>query len=358
MIAAFLAYKGVMQGIALVQGLLAGITAIHTALTFSQTAATFGQTVAQHGLNAALLACPLTWIVLAIVAVVAALIYLWHTNDKFAAALMRAWNWILNGLDQMVIGFMTGFYGLLNFIGTFKTGALSILQAFINGAIHMINHFIEMLNKIPGVTIETVGQVSFATESALKEEALAQERNAKIEAMKMKAEDKAQQREQKVLDMLQKREDKRNNPDKQDKDWKSTLDGFKGQQAAMPNSDGVNVNKVKEPVKVLNDSFEYLRDFAEQNIFKDLQRLSADLHITYDKRVQEEGEMFIAKNDAELMRQNTKSETVINEYYLEYQSNVNNTVNKSQDIDEIYTLLEERAQEEIETSAGFLVGEM
>lgn len=51
----------------------AGITAIHTAFTSGWTFATFAQTVAQGELNAALLASPITWIILAVIALIAVL---------------------------------------------------------------------------------------------------------------------------------------------------------------------------------------------------------------------------------------------------------------------------------------------
>lgn len=45
--------------------------AMTTVATGAQTAATFAQTAAQYGLNAALMACPLTWIIILIIALVA-----------------------------------------------------------------------------------------------------------------------------------------------------------------------------------------------------------------------------------------------------------------------------------------------
>lgn len=46
---------------------------VHAATLAMQSGATFSATVAQYGFNAALLACPLTWIVIAIIAVIAAI---------------------------------------------------------------------------------------------------------------------------------------------------------------------------------------------------------------------------------------------------------------------------------------------
>lgn len=73
---------GIYQGIVLALAIAEGIkTAATTAAAFSEnahaaalamsTGATFSATVAQYGLNAALYACPITWIVIAVIALIA-----------------------------------------------------------------------------------------------------------------------------------------------------------------------------------------------------------------------------------------------------------------------------------------------
>ncbi|MBP1582179.1 MAG: tape measure protein [Oscillospiraceae bacterium] len=66
--AALLIYKGATAESAVA-------TAIHTAFTSSWTLATFAATVQQQGFNAALLACPLTWVVVGLLAIVTAWAY-------------------------------------------------------------------------------------------------------------------------------------------------------------------------------------------------------------------------------------------------------------------------------------------
>lgn len=73
-------YVGILALYNIVQGISNGIKAIaairegiHTAFLGTQTAATFLATAAQQGLNTALLACPLTWIVIAIIAIIVAI---------------------------------------------------------------------------------------------------------------------------------------------------------------------------------------------------------------------------------------------------------------------------------------------
>ncbi|MFH8805473.1 phage tail tape measure protein [Streptomyces sp. NPDC017936] len=77
---------------------------------------------AQWALNSALLANPYTWIVLAIVAIVAAIVVLWKKNEAFRnfvtaawntilGAIKKAWNWVKNNWP-LVLGILTGPIGL------------------------------------------------------------------------------------------------------------------------------------------------------------------------------------------------------------------------------------------------------
>lgn len=77
-----LMYKGVLIGMNIAEGISAGLktasafaSSVHAASLKMEAGATFTATAAQYGFNAALLACPLTWIVIAIIAVIA-VIYL------------------------------------------------------------------------------------------------------------------------------------------------------------------------------------------------------------------------------------------------------------------------------------------
>ena len=70
-VAAMLIYNGVMLVGNTIMAVQAAVKAIHTAMTTAWSVATFAQTAAQYGLNAALMACPLTWIIILIIALVA-----------------------------------------------------------------------------------------------------------------------------------------------------------------------------------------------------------------------------------------------------------------------------------------------
>lgn len=64
--------------------------------------ATEGVTVAQGLLNIVMMANPFVLIVAAIAGLVAALVVLWHTNDDFREAVIKAWETIKAGIEKMV----------------------------------------------------------------------------------------------------------------------------------------------------------------------------------------------------------------------------------------------------------------
>lgn len=88
--------------------------------------ATEGLTVAQWLYNAALTANPIGLIVAAIAGLVAALVYLWNTNEGFRNAIIGAWE----AISQTAI---TVFNGLINFFTVTIPGALSSLGTFFSG---------------------------------------------------------------------------------------------------------------------------------------------------------------------------------------------------------------------------------
>lgn len=126
---------------------------------------------AQWKLNSALLACPITYIIILIAALVTALIYLWNTNDKFVDAWLTAYDNMIIGFQLFGYGFKSGWYGLLNFMGDIKVSFLNMLDSMINSGISIINWFINKLNALPGVSIPTISNISQMGVNAATEEA-------------------------------------------------------------------------------------------------------------------------------------------------------------------------------------------
>ncbi|KAE9633712.1 tape measure protein [Defluviitalea raffinosedens] len=75
--------KGIMIATSIAHGIAATATAIHAAFTSGWTIATFKATAAQQGLNAALYACPITWIILGIIALIAVIYAVVAAINKF-----------------------------------------------------------------------------------------------------------------------------------------------------------------------------------------------------------------------------------------------------------------------------------
>ncbi len=207
-VAAYVAFNiisGITSGIL---GILAIAHGIAGAAEMLHAGETMAATAAQWGLNSALLACPITWIVILIIALIAVLTYLWFTNDKVAYAILYVWDALKLGIMVAGLGIQTIWYGLvlaamylwlgvqtciLGMMGAwyaFQTGIdavclgiLSIFQGLYNGVVSIVNGIINVLNKIPGVSIDTVQAAHFADDFAKGMEEKVVNRNQKLKDM-------------------------------------------------------------------------------------------------------------------------------------------------------------------------------
>lgn len=202
---AFNIISGITSGILSIMSLVQGIQA---AASMMQAGATLSATAAQWGLNSALLACPITWIVILIIALIAVLTYLWFTNDKVAYAILYLWDalrlgimvaglgiqavwyglqlaalflWL--GIQTVVLGLMTAWFGFQTGVEAVCLGVLSIFQGLYNGIVSIVNAIITVLNKIPGVEIDTVEAAHFADDFAGKMANNIIDRNSKLQEM-------------------------------------------------------------------------------------------------------------------------------------------------------------------------------
>lgn len=142
-VTAYAAYCTVLGIYNAVQAISNGLSAIsaareafRTGVTVAGTAATFGAVVAQEGFNAALLACPLTWIIALIAALIAVLVILanhfsgtGHIAQTTFGAICGALNVVKTALENLVIDAINGFLGIgmaVNALG------YNIMTAFYN----------------------------------------------------------------------------------------------------------------------------------------------------------------------------------------------------------------------------------
>lgn len=185
-VAAVTAYAAIQGICAAISGAMAIAEGVKAAATTLSSGATFAATAAQHGFNAALLACPITWIVLAIVALVVALIVLcqWIAKNSETA---NSWFGVMMG-GVFVVGAAFKNFGLLvanialgiwdaigaccSNIGIAFHNVICNVQSWWYGllatAMEVVAGICEALNKLPFVEFDYSGITSKASEYASK----------------------------------------------------------------------------------------------------------------------------------------------------------------------------------------------
>ena len=205
-VAAFAIYKTAMLIGAAISGAQALVNGILAAQTMLAAGATVAATAAQYGYNAALLACPITWIVIALVALIAMVFAAANSFNQMAGiantalgvivgtvygagaviqnifamianVAIAAAEWLVNAWNTAVYNVQMFFYNLamdaVNAFNSVAKGAASAAQAIANAfisaanaAIGGINAIISALNHIPGLNIGTVGKIGSVSISA------------------------------------------------------------------------------------------------------------------------------------------------------------------------------------------------
>ena len=108
-------------------------------------------TLAQYGLNTALLASPLTWVAVAIGAVIAAGVLLYKNWDTVKAAAQTLWD----KLKVVWTAIEDGFTAAWNSI---KSAGETAMNSVIGG----INALIEKINQVPGVEVPVIAKVDWS----------------------------------------------------------------------------------------------------------------------------------------------------------------------------------------------------
>lgn len=186
-IAAIIASLIVLNG----QSIVAGVSAMwasavatagaiaHAAASAVETAQILALTVAQEGLNAAIAMCPISWIVLAIVALIAVFYLAIAIVNRFAGTSISAtgiifavFAWLGTSILNVIKFVANGFIAFANFIGgLFHDPATAIYDLFVdiwNGIVdyvgQAVNSIIDMINKIPGIDkVLSVGHIDIPT---------------------------------------------------------------------------------------------------------------------------------------------------------------------------------------------------
>lgn len=169
-----------------IQEISATQAGIKAAADMMQAGATFTATAAQHGLNAALMACPLTWIILLIIAVIVAIYEVANAIAKMTGIANSGFGVITGGIN-VVIQFFVNLgmvaaniaLGIGNAIGAlcsnmmtaFHNAICNVQSWFYNllsTALSVIAGIAEALNKLPFVEFDYSGITNAASDYAAK----------------------------------------------------------------------------------------------------------------------------------------------------------------------------------------------
>lgn len=139
LVAAFVAYNTVAlitNGLNAATALAEGVKAAALAMS---TGATFAATVAQYGLNAALLACPITWIVLLIIALVAAFYAAVAVINHFAGTSLSATGIVMGAFAVAGAFIINLILGVVNFVIGIGVELYNLIATFANFFANVFN---------------------------------------------------------------------------------------------------------------------------------------------------------------------------------------------------------------------------
>lgn len=139
-------YQGIVLALAIAEGIK---TAATTAAAFSEnahaaalamsTGATFSATVAQYGLNAALYACPITWIVVAVIVLIAAIYAAVAAVNHFAGTSLSATGIICGAFAVAGAFIINLILGVVNFVIGIGVEIYNLIATFANFFANVFN---------------------------------------------------------------------------------------------------------------------------------------------------------------------------------------------------------------------------
>ena len=159
---------------------------VHAAALAMESGATFTATVAQHGFNAALYACPLTWVIMLIIALIAIIFAVCNAIAKMTGIANTGFGVMTGGINVVIQFFKNlGFtaaniaIGIGNAIGALASNMMSAFSNAISGiqswfydllstALSVVAGICEALNNLPFVEFDFSGISSAADDYAAK----------------------------------------------------------------------------------------------------------------------------------------------------------------------------------------------
>lgn len=185
-VGALAAYVAISTIVAVVNGIMATAAAVHAAAEMMQAGATFAATAAQHGLNAALMACPLTWIIMLIIALIAIIFAVCSAIAKLTGVANSGFGVITGGINVVIqffknlgltvaniaLGIGNAIAALGSNIMTAFHNAICSVQAWwydlLSTCLSVIESICAALNKLPFVEFDYSGISNAADDYAAK----------------------------------------------------------------------------------------------------------------------------------------------------------------------------------------------
>lgn len=185
-VAALTAYIAISAIVAAINGIMAMAEGVKAAAQMMATGATFAETVAQQGLNAALMACPLTWIIMLILALIVVIFAVCNAIAKMTGIANSGFGVITGGVNVVIqffknlgltvaniaLGIGNAIAALAsNMMTAFHNAICSVQSWFYNllsTALSVIEGICSALNKLPFVEFDYSGISSAADDYAAK----------------------------------------------------------------------------------------------------------------------------------------------------------------------------------------------
>lgn len=185
-VAALTAYIAISAIVAAINGVMAIAEGVKAAAQRMATGTTFAETAAQKGLNAALMACPLTWIIMLILALIVVIFAVCNAIAKMTGIANSGFGVITGGVNVVIqffknlgltvaniaLGIGNAIAALAsNMMTAFHNAICSVQSWFYNllsTALSVIEGICSALNKLPFVEFDYSGISSAADDYAAK----------------------------------------------------------------------------------------------------------------------------------------------------------------------------------------------
>ena len=185
-VAALTAYIAISAIVAAINGVMAMAEGVKASAQMMATGATFAETAAQQGLNAALMACPLTWIIMLILALIVVIFAVCNAIAKMTGIANSGFGVITGGVNVVIqffknlgltvaniaLGIGNAIAALAsNMMTAFHNAICSVQSWFYNllsTALSVIEGICSALNKLPFVEFDYSGISSAADDYAAK----------------------------------------------------------------------------------------------------------------------------------------------------------------------------------------------